>query len=148
MAMCWPIFISVASTVGNVLQFKSPQPLNELIMPESAGVNGLLGGGDACTPACPAGGTPTEGCSWGDAGYARLRSACRRNRWNCSAGVSASGAVSRAAIADGPRVLPCSLKLCVSLGVPLAAWGTSRYSVADALAGNTMQPQTGPGSMA
>jgi hypothetical protein len=55
--------------------------------------------------------------------------------------------VSKDAIADGPRVLPWSLKLCVSLGVPLADWGTSKYSVADALAGNTMQPETGPGSM-
>src|SRR3989442_14919493 len=56
--MCWPIFISAASTVGNVLQARSPQTLNELIMPESAGVNGLLGGGTLLLPRALLGGPP------------------------------------------------------------------------------------------
>src|SRR5438552_6263505 len=149
--MCWPIFISAASTVGNVLQARSPQTLNELITPESAGVNGLLGGGDACAAACTACCPPPARCGWGGTGYARLRSACRRNRWNRSAGPTAVGAASGAAtsdaMVDGVRSLPTSWKLWLSLGVPVADCGTSRYSVADAVAGNTMQPDTRPGSM-
>src|SRR5437870_5336620 len=112
------------------------QTLNELITPESAGVNGLLGGGDACAAACTACCPPPARCGWGGTGYARLRSACRRNRWNRSAGPTAVGAASGAAtsdaMVDGVRSLPTSWKLWLSLGVPVADCGTSRYSVADA----------------
>src|SRR5882762_3412761 len=150
-AMCWPVFMSAASTVGKVLQLKSPHTLNELIIPESAAVNARRGGGTAWATACTVGCAPVGRGAWGGAGYTRLRSACRKNRWNCSAGETAagpaSGGATSEAIADGASTLATSLKLWVSFGVPVAACATSRYSVADALAGKTMQPDTGPGSM-
>src|SRR5438477_409619 len=148
--MCWNSCVNVtgvelftcAPTVlkAEVEQVRLPHTLN---VRRSPSVGGLT---------WSAGARPRRGPAAGGASYRRLAAACRRNRSNCRAVDRCPGdAASVAAAASGAvgrNETTCSRNGEDVPAVPLADWGTSRYSAesdADPLAATVMHPASDAG---
>src|SRR5438105_693962 len=122
MAMWAPTLWTRAPTVlkAEVEQVRLPHTLN---VRRSPSVGGLT---------WSAGARPRRGAAAGGVSYRRLAAACRRNRSNCRAvGRCPGDAASVAAAASGAvgrKETTCSRNGEDVPGVPLADWGTSRYS--------------------
>src|SRR6266550_4299831 len=142
MAMWAPTLWTRAPTVlkAEVEQVRLPHTLNVRRSPSVGGMT------------WSAGARPRRGPAAGGASYRRLAAACRRNRSNCRAVDRCPGdAASVAAAASGAvgrNETTCSRNGEDVPGVPLADWGTSRYSAestADPLAATVMHPASDAG---
>ena len=137
--MCPRTTFAVAFTVLNVEQSILEHTLKARTSP--------VGGGPVRVRA---GSAAAGGASCGAKPYQCSRSPRRRNAWNCWATDRAGGEsdATRAA-AGGWIVSPSSWKLELTPNVPAADCGTRRYStesIADALAGKMMHPESRIGS--
>src|SRR3989449_5780298 len=130
MAMCIPTSRAVAVAVGLFVQFTFEQTLKVPTSPTAGGAGATRG----AVKGWIVGGLLRYSCC----------SLSRRNWWNRAAGASRTdGAMGAGAGAElAARVAPRNKKDDLPPGVPVAAWGTSRYSMPDPdwFAANATQP--------
>src|SRR3989442_15020830 len=119
MAMCIPTSRAVAVAVVLLVQFTFEQTLKVPTSPTAGGAGGTRG----AVKGWIVGGLLRYSCC----------SLSRRNWWNRAAGASRTdGAMGAGAGAElAARVAPRNKKDDLPPGVPVAAWGTSRYSMSD-----------------
>src|SRR5256712_7526924 len=130
MAMCIPTSRAVAVAVVLLVQFTFEQTLKVPTSPTAGGAGATRG----AVKGWIVGGLLRYSCC----------SLSRRNWWNRAAGASPTdGAMGAGAGAElAARVAPRNKKDDLPPGVPVAAWGTSRYSMPDPdwFAANATQP--------